>query len=141
MSCENEKREDTRHILAKQFQTNFLSMANMLLQISLCSNSDWNCISFCELLNFFIFIILLFLKYLTPLRRSWNSRYCVPISIAGVLEHQAPIYNVFSQTYFLLIVCVCVYLYDSLYLFLSFWFCVVLCCVACLFLCSSNLHI
>ena len=29
------------------------------------------------------------------------------------------------------IVCVCVYLYDSKYLFLPFWFCVVLCCTFC----------
>ena len=51
------EREDTRRILAKQTQTNFLSTANMLHQISLCSNSDWICISFCELLNFFYFTI------------------------------------------------------------------------------------
>ena len=49
------EREDTRRILAKQTQTNFLSTANMLLQISLCSNSEWICISFCELLNFYYF--------------------------------------------------------------------------------------
>ena len=51
---EAREREDTRRILAKQARTNFLSTANMLLQISHCSNSRsvGICISFCGLSNF-----------------------------------------------------------------------------------------
>ena len=49
------ERKDTRRILAKQTQTSFLSTANMLLQIGLCSNSDWICISFLRAIEFLLF--------------------------------------------------------------------------------------
>lgn len=75
-------------------------------------------------------------KYLTPLIRSWNSRYYVPISIAGILEDQTPIYNVFSQIYFRFFNRMRVCLFVRLYIF-NFGHsglvlcCVVLCCMFC----------